>query len=135
MVYADQWPQPRFGPKSLTLMIKAIFKEYNGYELHCHQYGKPTHESYQYTLDVIKAKASQSGTKLSNIYMIGDNPESDIAGGNAQGWRTILVKTGVFKPTAQHPNDKKHPATYVVDDFNKGIDYEQMFKSYRQTGF
>jgi ribonucleotide monophosphatase NagD (HAD superfamily) len=80
-------------------MIKAIFKENNGYDLHCHQYGKPTRESYQYTMDVLNKKAKQEGTTLSNIYMIGDNPESDIAGGNAAGMTTILVKTGVFKPT------------------------------------
>lgn len=122
LVYADQWPQPRFGPKSLTLMIKAIFKENNGYELHCHQYGKPTYESYKYTHDVVKEKAREQGVSLSNIYMIGDNPESDIAGGNACGWTTILVKSGVFKPTAKHPNDPKHPATHVVDDFSKAIE-------------
>jgi len=32
--------------------------------------------------------------------MIGDNPNSDIAGGNKAGFTTILVKTGVFNPSA-----------------------------------
>lgn len=35
LLYADQWPAPRFGPKALTVMIKAVFKETNGFELHC----------------------------------------------------------------------------------------------------
>jgi ribonucleotide monophosphatase NagD (HAD superfamily) len=48
--------------------------------------------------------------------MIGDNPLSDIAGGNAAGWTTILVKSGVFKADEKNANDKTHPATYVVDD-------------------
>lgn len=53
--------------------------------------------------------------------MIGDNPASDIAGGNLVGWTTILVKTGVFKASTGG-NDKKHPATYVVDDFKEAIE-------------
>lgn len=50
--------------------------------------------------------------------MIGDNPNSDIAGANAKGWTSILVKTGVFKEddpeNSVNGNDKKHPATHVV---------------------
>lgn len=56
--------------------------------------------------------------------MIGDNPESDIAGGIAKGWITILVKTGCFDPKAtssENGNDKKFPADYVVDDFQAAI--------------
>ena len=57
--------------------------------------------------------------------MIGDNPESDIAGGNAAGWKTILVKTGVFDAHAVSStkgNDRDHPATHVVEDFQAAID-------------
>ncbi len=54
--------------------------------------------------------------------MIGDNPLSDIAGGNAAGWTTILVKSGVFKADEKNANDKTHPATYVVDDLKEAID-------------
>ena len=50
--------------------------------------------------------------------MIGDNPKSDIKGGNNAGWITILVKTGIFKGV----NDKENPATYVVNDFKEAID-------------
>jgi len=48
--------------------------------------------------------------------MIGDNPGSDIKGGNDMGWTTILVKTGV-----QKSNCKEIPATYVVEDFSAAI--------------
>jgi len=54
--------------------------------------------------------------------MIGDNPLSDIAGGNAAGWTTILVKSGVFKADGKNTNDKLNPATYVVEDFKEAID-------------
>ena len=62
--------------------------------------------------------------KISNFYMIGDNPHSDIAGANAKGWVSILVKTGVFlvdAETSEHGNDKTHPATYVVENFKEAI--------------
>ena len=56
--------------------------------------------------------------------MIGDNPESDIAGANQKGWTSVLVKTGVFSPhalTSKDGNDLKNPANYVVEDFEKAI--------------
>ena len=52
--------------------------------------------------------------------MIGDNASTDIAGANSKGWRSILVKTGIFDPkapTSKNGNDAKNPATYVVQDF------------------
>ena len=51
--------------------------------------------------------------------MIGDNPKSDIAGGNSAGMITILVKTGVWDGKTK--NDLEHPATYVVNDFEEAI--------------
>ena len=50
--------------------------------------------------------------------MIGDNPKSDIKGGNDAGWITILVKTGMFQG---EKNDKTNPAKYVVKDFKQAI--------------
>merc|ERR1712137_754030 len=50
--------------------------------------------------------------KLSaNIYMIGDNPASDIIGGNMYGWNTCLVRTGVFQGG---DNDENNPASFGV---------------------
>ncbi|KAJ3540354.1 hypothetical protein NM208_g5095 [Fusarium decemcellulare] len=46
-----------------------------------------------------------------NIYMIGDNPASDIIGGNTYGWNTCLVRTGVFQGG---DNDENNPANFGV---------------------
>jgi len=65
----------------------------------------------------MRARAKQQRIKLSNFYMIGDNPESDIAGANGVGWTSILVRTGVYKddlPTSKNNNDTRHPAKHVV---------------------
>jgi ribonucleotide monophosphatase NagD (HAD superfamily) len=85
-------------------------------------FGKPFKLTYDFTEKTLKQRAAEEGTKISQFYMIGDNPLSDIAGGNGKDWTTILVKSGVFRADAKNPNDKTNPATYVVDDFQKAIE-------------
>ncbi|KAG1716095.1 hypothetical protein ID866_1067 [Astraeus odoratus] len=51
-------------------------------------------------------------------YMIGDNPESDIAGANAAGWKSILVHTGVYNPRQGPP---KYKPTYETEDVEKAV--------------
>ena len=52
--------------------------------------------------------------------MIGDNPESDIRGGNNNGCISILVKSGVFTGISQSgsviENSEKYPAQFVVNN-------------------
>ena len=43
--------------------------------------------------------------------MIGDNPQSDIIGGNMYGWNTCLVRTGGHQGEG---NDKQNPASFGV---------------------
>ena len=84
------------------------------------QYGKPYKATFDFAHDQIKERADKQGVKISRCYMIGDNPNSDIAGGNKAGFTTILVKTGVFNAdaaTSKNGNDIKNPATHVVQDF------------------
>lgn len=83
-------------------------------------YGKPIVFNYAFVQESMEAQAKRQNIKISKFYMIGDNPNSDIAGANAKGWVSILVKTGVFDPTSStslNGNDKANPATHVVKDF------------------
>jgi ribonucleotide monophosphatase NagD (HAD superfamily) len=121
-VYAEKWPHMRYGAESLTIMVEALFKRHYGYDLIVQRFGKPFKATFNYAEKILKQKAASQGTSISNFYMIGDNPETDIAGGNTKGWTTILVKSGVFKADGKTANDKTHPATFVVDDFKKAID-------------
>ena len=127
LLWAAKWPQPRLGPMATTICSKEVFKAQYGYELEVDQYGKPTLLTMDYAERQLRKRAKKEGVEITNFYMIGDNPESDIAGGNAKGWNTILVKTGVFDPKAststKDGNDKKHPATYVADDFEDAINW------------
>ncbi|ETO22790.1 hypothetical protein RFI_14402 [Reticulomyxa filosa] len=53
----------------------------------------------QNTLNEEARKLGYDGVDAKSCYMIGDNPYTDIAGGNNIGWNTILVKTGVYNDT------------------------------------
>ena len=82
--------------------------------------------TFDYAEELIRENARKNHVQLTNFYMIGDNPVSDIKGGNMKGWTTILVKTGVFKTDAKtsvNGNDKENPATVVVEDFDAALKY------------
>ena len=61
-------------------------------------------------------------TSLSRVWMIGDNPRSDIAGANRAGgpWRSVLTRTGVFTGGA---NDLLHPANFVFNGVGDAVEY------------
>lgn len=88
--------------------------------------GKPTKPTYDYANLLLQARAKKYGVGIGKVYMVGDNPASDIAGtslvflrsrltdatgANAYGWDSILVRTGVF----QGPDNCSPPATVVKD--------------------
>jgi HAD superfamily hydrolase (TIGR01456 family) len=60
---------------------------------------------------------------LRHIFMVGDNPASDIRGANEAGapWQSVLVRTGVFRDPAAR-NDPRHPAHYVVPSVTEAVD-------------
>ncbi|OBZ66089.1 putative CDP-alcohol phosphatidyltransferase class-I family protein C22A12.08c [Grifola frondosa] len=76
------------------------------------QFGKPTRATYEFAEAALKRRLaelqSSSAAQPSdpNIYMVGDNPESDIVGANAAGWTSILVHTGVYDPEHGPPTHR-----------------------------
>lgn len=53
-----------------------------------------------------------------NIIVAADNPESDIAGANAAGWKSILVHTGVYDP---HRGPPSHQPTHQAGDVAEAV--------------
>ena len=79
-------------------------------------FGKPEHSTYEYAAGLLKqATASQCSPA---VWMIGDNPASDIAGANNYGWSSALVRTGVFRDVEGPP---AHKPTLVADNVEKAI--------------
>ncbi|KAK0621880.1 HAD-like domain-containing protein [Bombardia bombarda] len=107
-------PFPRMSQGAFRIGLEAMYKALTGVDLERVVYGKPEMATYKYADEVI---ASWMDTIHSeervpeNVYMIGDNPASDIVGGNMYGWNTCLVRTGVFQGGE---NDEENPANFGV---------------------
>jgi HAD superfamily hydrolase (TIGR01456 family) len=107
-------PAPRMSQGTFRIALEAIYKSITGVELERTVYGKPEPATYKYADEVMKSwmETIHNEERLpKNIYMIGDNPQSDIVGGNMYGWNTCLVRTGVYQGEG---NDKQNPASFGV---------------------
>lgn len=107
-------PTPRMSQGAFRIGLEAMYKALTGVDLERVVYGKPEMATYKYADEVIASWMEQihGEEKIpQNIYMIGDNPASDIVGGNLYGWNTCLVRTGVFQGGE---NDEENPANFGV---------------------
>jgi len=107
-------PTPRMSQGTFRIALEAIYKSITGHELERTVYGKPEPATYKYADEVLASwmETIHNEEKLpKNIYMVGDNPASDIVGGNMYGWNTCLVRTGVFQGGE---NDEQNPANFGV---------------------
>lgn len=105
---------PRMSQGAFRIGLEAMYKALTGEDLERVVYGKPELATYKYADEVIMSwmDTIHNEEKLpKNIYMVGDNPASDIVGGNAYGWNTCLVRTGVFQGG---DNDENNPANFGV---------------------
>ncbi|KAK3312307.1 HAD-like domain-containing protein [Apodospora peruviana] len=107
-------PIPRMSQGAFRIGLEAMYKSLTGVDLERVVYGKPELATYKYADEVIASWMEQiHGEERvpANVYMIGDNPASDIVGGNMYGWNTCLVRTGVFQGGE---NDEENPANFGV---------------------
>ncbi|PYH99067.1 HAD-superfamily hydrolase [Aspergillus ellipticus CBS 707.79] len=110
----DHRGPPRLTQGAFRISIEAQYKTLTGVDLERVVYGKPERATYTYADEVMKSWMEQlhNESRLpKNIYMVGDNPASDICGGNMYGWNTCLVRTGVFQGG---DNDDNNPANFGV---------------------
>jgi len=131
LYWANDFKLPRLGQGAVRTAIEALYSQTNdGVKLQSTVLGKPFKVSYDYAHHILidwrhKLLSGDVNTEaclpelndppinspFRNIYMVGDNPRSDIKGGNDYGWNTILVRTGVYRdgdfvvdPSLPHPN-------------------------------
>lgn len=107
-------PFPRMSQGAFRIGLEAMYKALTGVDLERVVYGKPELATYKYADEVIASwmeEIHNDEVLPRNIYMIGDNPASDIIGGNMYGWNTCLVRTGVFQGGE---NDEENPANFGV---------------------
>ncbi|KAI5969178.1 hypothetical protein CANMA_001845 [Candida margitis] len=119
-IYANDFPLPRFGQGAFRIITETLYNTTNKLSspnnLQSLIMGKPFKLQYDFAHHVLidwrdkliskKFDAKQilpllgsvpSESPFTDIYMVGDNPESDIKGANDNGWQSILLRTGVFQ--------------------------------------
>ena len=129
VVYASGYPIPRIGLGSFCAAFEAIYRRVVEVtrpdldpQLKFTCIGKPTQTTYRYAEDQLVKKGK---TTLKRVYMLGDNPESDIKGANdyrsGRGveWVSILVETGVYQPGQAFSPGRKPKV--VVKDVCEGV--------------
>jgi HAD superfamily hydrolase (TIGR01456 family) len=110
----SEHPFPRMSQGTFRIALETIYKSITGMELERVVYGKPELATYKYADEVMTSwmETIHGEERLpKNIYMVGDNPASDITGGNMYGWNTCLVRTGVYQGEG---NDDENPANFGV---------------------
>ena len=104
--------------------------------------GKPHRRTYRYAERVLAAHRASllaasglgsaaapapSPSPLKTVYMVGDNPESDIRGANDYAspvgteWASVLVRTGVWNP--DRAGEPRHKPRMIVDDVAAAVNW------------
>jgi HAD superfamily hydrolase (TIGR01456 family) len=129
LFWATSYHQPRLGQGGFQAALEGVWKAAtNGAELSRTVIGKPHPHTYRYAEKVLTAHRNalfhkKEAGPLNRVFMVGDNPESDIRGANdfksPQGteWTSILVKTGVWA----EPSRPKYEPKKIVDDVYQAV--------------
>ena len=100
----------------IKLCLQSIYRELTEKELEIVQYGKPMKVTFDYCRNKLEELAKNQGIHepIDRMYMVGDNLMSDIKGANDSGdpWRSVLVKTGLYKGELDH----EQPAHHITPD-------------------
>jgi HAD superfamily hydrolase (TIGR01456 family) len=97
--FSSAWPVPRLGQGGFIAALRALWAAKSNTEPPFVLYGKPNAAAFEFA----DARLHEGrACRLERQYMVGDNPESDIAGANGYTsprgtqWKSVLVMTGVW---------------------------------------
>ncbi|TDL22649.1 HAD hydrolase [Rickenella mellea] len=124
LLWGSDFPVARIGQGGFREAFQGVYKALTGSRYPYVQYGKPSEATFRFAERILLDLFEDQGTSDANrqigpsIYMIGDNPESDIAGANGANWSSILVKTGVYREGSGPPS---HRPTLMAEDVEEAI--------------
>lgn len=136
LLWAASYNLPRLGQGGFISAFDGVWNAVTGgpsqgSHMHRTVIGKPFKETYEFSeRRLLHHRADLFGKTASNlkkVYMVGDNPESDIRGANTfqspSGieWISLLTKTGVYR---DRPGSKPtwQPRA-IVDDVKAAVQY------------
>lgn len=130
LFWATSYHMPRLGQGGFRAALEGIWKDTtDGAELKKKVIGKPYSETYAFAERVLqKHRAELLGrsfgdqiSRLDRVFMVGDNPESDIRGANefqspnGTEWCSVLVKTGVYRDGSRPKYEPKATVDNVLE--------------------
>ena len=134
LFWAASYHLPRLGQGGFQAALEGVFNAVtggpeNGVRLHKNLFGKPTQGTFEFAETRLRQHRTvlQGGNdagKLRRVYMVGDNPESDIKGANeyqsptGSQWDSILVRSGVYRG-----GKPAHEPKVVVQDVWDAVRY------------
>ena len=109
--YVGDFHLPRYGAGAFHAVLENLFTHTTGHTLKKTLFGKPQRTSFAFAETLIDAQHEN----VERIYMVGDNPKTDIQGANEAGgrWKSLLTLTGMHGGPNNHT---EHPAYEVVQD-------------------
>lgn len=138
LLWASSYPLSRLGQggfrEALSGVWNAVTKSASGEAIPLKYtiMGKPHRLTYEYAEKIlVKQREGNFGKgvgrniPLEKVYMIGDNPESDIMGANdyrslyGAEWMSVLTRTGVFR--GRKGEEPSVRPKVVVDDVREGV--------------
>lgn len=138
LLWASAYPLSRLGQggfrEALEGVWRAVTRTKSGTEIPLKYtiLGKPHQLTYEYAEKMLVKFREQGFGKdvgervpLKKVYMLGDNPESDIMGANnykslvGASWKSLLTKTGVFQ--AREGEQPSVKPTRIVEDVRDGV--------------
>ncbi len=146
LFWAAAYHLPRLGQGGFREAFEGVWNAVtggNGVLLEKRMFGKPTQGTYSFAekrlashrKELLGKGQTRIGMEgLKRVYMVGDNPESDILGANqykshaGSTWQSILVRSGVYSG-----GEPAHKPKVIVDDVwdavrwgieNEGIEVE-----------
>ncbi|KAI2625842.1 HAD-superfamily hydrolase [Hypoxylon sp. NC1633] len=127
--WSTEHEHPRFAQGAFREALKGIWSHTTSgrAELDYTVVGKPTVATYLYGEQVLRDhnEKTHRWRKITTVYMIGDNPESDVVGANSfksqHGieWKSVLVETGVHAPGSV-PSHQPH---HVAKDVKEAVEW------------
>lgn len=128
VLWAAQYRHPRIGQGAFSAALEGVWAAVTGGAiLQKIVLGKPCQLTYEYAEQNLIAQCrekfeNEGFSGLKSVYMVGDNPQSDIHGANsfkpAHGskWNSILLRTGVYRG-----GEPSHKPTVIVDGVKDAV--------------
>ncbi|KAG4436669.1 hypothetical protein IFR05_007848 [Cadophora sp. M221] len=142
LLWAAAYHMPRLGQGGFQAALAGVFNEVTRAHLERTVIGKPYAATYLYAEDVLSDYRKKllgisaiGGKRLSRVFMVGDNPASDIKGANdfksskEIPWKSILVKTGVF----QEGTEPQYKPQVIVDNVLEAVKWALKEEGWKGT--